>query len=317
MFDAHTHFIPADVMSWLKENRRNVNAQWEQKLPGQNKFLTVNNKWSFELKEAFIHIDCYLDEQAKGGITQSLLSPVPQLFLYDFGTEITQDLASVYNKALSILIKEHPSRLLALATVPLNDPTKAAEELKSSMDLGLKGAIIGPGIGNRMLTDVEFTPFWEEANAQKAILFIHPLLAEDPRLKRRMLPNLIGVPWETTICAADILLSGLLDTYPHVKILLAHGGGFLPYQIGRLTKGYESWNQVSSALHAPPTEYLKKFWYDNVLWNKASQDYLIETVGYDRIVPGSDFPFDLCTWPPANYHDQAVESLIGLEHSKK
>ena len=94
------------------------------------------------------------------------------------------------------------------------------------MNNGLKGAIIGPGASQLLLSDEAFTPFWETADRRKAIIFIHPLLSEDPRLRRRMLPNLIGVPWETTICAADLLLSGFTDRFRNVKILLAHGGGF-------------------------------------------------------------------------------------------
>ena len=105
-------------------------------------------------------------------------------------------------------------KLSALGTVPLTNPEKAAQVLREAMNLGLKGVIIGPGLPEHMLSDEFFTPFFEEANRQKAIVFIHPLLSEDPRLKRRMMPNLIGVPWETTVCATDLLLSGLVDKYP-------------------------------------------------------------------------------------------------------
>ena len=99
------------------------------------------------------------------------------------------------------------------------------------MNIGLKGAIIGPGLGRHMLSDSLFQPFFEEANRLKAILFIHPLLSEDPRLKRRMMPNLIGVPWETTVCATDLLLSGMVDKYPNIKILFAHGGDSFPIKL--------------------------------------------------------------------------------------
>jgi len=128
-----------------------------------------------------------------------------------------------------------------------------------------------------------------------------------------MMPNLIGVPWETTVCATDILLSGMIDRYPNVKILFAHGGGFLPYQIGRLDKGYDQWNLVSANLEAPPSEYLKRFWYDTVLWNQASLDFLVKTVGENRVVPGSDYPFDLSVWPPKGMYEAGAYSLLGEE----
>lgn len=295
----HTHFIPPDVLTWLKDNQTTVHAKWEKKGGNQADFLTVNNKWGFELKEFFINPSLYLQEQQEAGVSHSLISPIPQLFMYDFPEDITAEISSVYNHSLANWVDDHPKQLSALATIPLNNPIHAANELKQSMNLGLKGAIIGPGLPNRLLTDEFFIPFWEEANLQKAIIFIHPLLSEDPRLRRRMMPNLIGVPWETTVCATDLLLSGLLNKYTDVKILLAHGGGFLPYQIGRLNKGYETWTNVSDSLEAEPIEYLRRFWYDSVLWNNSSLNYLIELVGEDRVVPGSDFPFDLCSWPPA------------------
>lgn len=309
MHDVHTHFIPPEVITWLKAHQQQVTAKWEKKDPKKAEFLTVDGKWSFEVKESFINPTLYLDEQQSAGVTHSLVSPIPQLFLYDFPRDITVEISAVYNEALANWVESN-ERLSALATLPLNSPEDAANELKKAMHMGLKGAIIGPGYHKNMLTEEYFTPFWEEANHQQAIIFIHPLLSEDPRLKRRMMPNLIGVPWETTICATDILLSGLMDQYPKVKILLAHGGGFLPYQIGRLNKGYDQWGAVSNSLEAPPIDYLKRFWYDSVLWNPESLQYLTGLVGEDRVVPGSDFPFDLCAWPPLITSEKGIRSLL-------
>jgi aminocarboxymuconate-semialdehyde decarboxylase len=310
MHDFHTHFIPTDVINWLKENKKAVNAEWVNKGENKEEFLFINQKWGFELKKPFIDFWVYMDQQEKVGVTHSIISPIPQLFLYDFPLEVTTEMSRVYNKSLAYLVKETPEKLSALGTVPLTNPNKAVQILNEAMNLGLKGAIIGPGLGQRMLSDSLFQPFFEEANRLKAILFIHPLLSEDPRLKRRMMPNLIGVPWETTVCATDLLLSGIVDKYPNVKILFAHGGGLLPYQIGRLDKGYEQWELVSSNLQAPPSEYLKCFWYDTVLWNQDSIDFLVKTVGEDRVVAGSDYPFDLCVWPPKEISDKGARALL-------
>ena len=310
MHDFHTHFIPNDVLNWLKENKNTVNAEWIKKDNNKEDFLFINQKWGFELKKAFIDFDLYMHDQEKANVTHSMISAIPQLFLYDFPLDITTEMSRIYNQSLAQLIAMNPDKLSAVGTVPLAHPVKAAEVLNEAMNMGLKGAIIGPGIDQHMLSDNFFQPFFEEANRLKAVIFIHPLLCEDPRLKRRMMPNLIGVPWETTVCATDVLLSGMIDKYPDVKILFAHGGGFLPYQIGRLDKGYEQWELVSSNLQAPPSEYLKRFWYDTVLWNQDSVDFLVKTVGEDRVVAGSDYPFDLCVWPPKEISDKGAHSLL-------
>ncbi|MBB6447919.1 amidohydrolase family protein [Bacillus benzoevorans] len=310
MHDFHTHFIPVDVLNWIKENQKTVNARWANKEENKEPFLVINDKWGFELKNSFIDFEVFITQQEKVGVTHSMISPIPQLFLYDFPLEITTEISRVYNKALADLKKEIPEKISALGTVPLINPVKAAEILNEAISIGLKGAIIGPGLGHQMLSDPFFQPFFEEANRLKAILFIHPLLSDDPRLKNRMMPNLIGVPWETTVCATDLLLSGIIDKYPNIKILFAHGGGFLPYQMGRLDKGYQQWNLVSSNLQASPSEYLKRFWYDTVLWNQESIDLLVKTVGEDRVVAGSDYPFDLCVWPPKEISEKGAHTLL-------
>ncbi|GGG01074.1 amidohydrolase family protein [Paenibacillus abyssi] len=313
MYDAHTHFIPPDVLNWLVENKQSVSAVFDKRDANKADFLSINGKWAFELKPSFVSEELFLREQAKAGVQHTLISPIPQLFLYEFQSEITRELVQVYNQALAAIASDKPGRLAALGTVSLNAPEQAAADLETGMDLGLKGAIIGPGHNGKLLSDAGFTPLWEAANRLKAVIFIHPLLNTDPRIQTRMMPNLVGVPWETTVAAADLLLSGLLDTYPNVKILLGHGGGFLPYQIGRLDKGYDMWNQVSSNLQAKPSEYLKRFWFDSVLWNAHALEYLVQVVGEDHIVPGSDYPFDLNELPTRILSGDGYRSLLELD----
>ncbi|HZG84061.1 amidohydrolase family protein [Paenibacillus sp.] len=310
MYDVHTHFIPPLMSQWLYENRSVVNAAWVRKSLGKAPFLTINGNWEFELKEAFTDSDLYLTGQRKAGIAHSLVSPIPQLFLYEMAPDVTEEAARIYNDGLADWSAAHRDEVSALATVPMNDPDRAARELERAMDLGLRGAIVASSWGGRTLGEEAFTPFWEVANTREAIVFIHPLLCTDSRLKKHMMPNLIGVPWETTVCATELLLSGLVFRYPKVKLLLAHGGGYFPYQLGRLEKGYETWGAVSAGLPESPTEAARRFWYDTVLWNDAALQYLIDIAGEDRIVQGTDAPFDLCQRPPAAVPSSGYHALM-------
>ncbi|ARF17619.1 amidohydrolase family protein [Sporosarcina ureae] len=311
MFDVHSHFIPEKVLQWVELNQDKVNARWVSKGENQPDLMIINDKWAFTLSEAFINEDLHRSEQIKAGIQHTLVSPLPQLFLYDFPPEITAELSSIYNREIMHLVERNKDVYSGLATIPLNDPELAAKELKCAMEAGLKGAIIGTGVSELLLTDSSFLPVWEEADRLGAILFIHPLLSEDRRLEKRRMSTLSGVLWETTVCSTDILLSGYLDRFRNVKIILAHGGGFLPYQIGRLNRGYEQWDDVSQVLKAPPIDYLKRFWFDSVLWNKEAHDYLLSIVGVDRVLPGSDFPFEISEFPP-NHSDQTAWKKLFL-----
>ena len=245
----------------------------------------------------------------EAGIDVALVSPLPQLFVYHLPPEVGTCVAAVYNDALRDVIARHPRELRALATLPLADPQAAARELDRRMDEGFLGAIVGPGVGEALIGDERFWPVWEVANERQAVLFLHPLLHADPRAARLMLPNLVGVPWETTLAASHLILSGLLDRYPDVRVLLAHGGGFLPYQIGRIEKGYEVWPQVKQRLQDRPTAYLRRMYYDNVLWSAEALRCLTDVVGADRVLAGSDFPFDLSAWPPLPGADASI--LLG------
>ncbi|WP_071394436.1 amidohydrolase family protein [Bacillus tuaregi] len=309
MHDFHTHYIPSEVLEWINNNSDTINARWVVKEDSIEESLVIKEKTRIQLKKNLVNFDAFIQGQENVGVSHSMLSPVPQLFLYDFPVDVSTELSRIYNQALAQLAAKHPGKLSALGTVPLANPVKAAQVLKEAVQLGLKGVMIGPGVRNQMLTDPFFKAFFEEANRLKAILYIHPLANNDPRLKRRMMPNLIGEPWDITVCATDLVLSGFADKYPDVKIVFAYGGGFLPYQIGRLDKGYEQWEVVSANLQAPPSEYVKRFWYDAVLGSQESIELLIKTVGEDRVIPGSDANVSL--WESAlNISDKGVHSLL-------
>ena len=122
MYDFHTHFIPPEVITWLKDHKKTVNAKWIKKDENKNDILIVNEKWGFEVKKAFIDGSLYLAEQEKAGVTHSLLSPIPQLFMYDFPEEITMDISSVYNQTLAQWTKLTPKETISIRYCPSYQP---------------------------------------------------------------------------------------------------------------------------------------------------------------------------------------------------
>lgn len=310
MIDVHAHFIPPAVLDWVRQHADALDARWEQRDPAKAPFLTVGGKWTFEVKPVFYDADLFLADQQRASVRHSLVSPVPQLFLYEAEPALTKELARRYNDELAAWCAEQADRLSGLATLPLNAPEDAAVELSRACGRGLLGAIIGPGCGDRLLSDPAFNPLWEAADRLEAVLFLHPLLSQDPRLRRPQMPNLIGVLWETTVTLTDLILSGLLDRYPRIKLLIAHGGGFLPYQIGRLDQGYRVWPVVRGSLEAPPSTYLRRLWFDTVVWTPEALQLLLHVAGPERVAPGSDYPFDLSVWPPLGEGTRGAETLL-------
>jgi aminocarboxymuconate-semialdehyde decarboxylase len=203
--------------------------------------------------------------------------------------------ARIQNEQLAKLVKAHPGRFQAIATVPMQAPRQAADELRHAMSaLGLRGVQIGSNIAGKNLDDPELEPVWATAAELGAFILIHPInVAGVDRLKSYYLNNLIGNPLDTTIAAACLVFSGVLERYPALKICLAHGGGFVPYQAGRFLHGWHVRAEPKVKLPKPPTDSLQRFYFDTIVHSKDVLEFLVRNAGADRVLLGSDYPFDM------------------------
>jgi aminocarboxymuconate-semialdehyde decarboxylase len=182
-----------------------------------------------------------------------------------------------------------------MATLPMQAPKLAAEELRHAVTvLGMRGAQIGSNIAGRNLDDPELEPVWSVAAELDAFILVHPNnVAGADRLSSYYLTNLIGNPLDTTIAAACLVFSGVLERYPSLKFCLAHGGGFVPYQAGRLVHGWHVRAEPKKKLTRPPTDSLKRFYFDTIVHSKDALEFLVGSAGADRVLLGSDYPFDM------------------------
>jgi aminocarboxymuconate-semialdehyde decarboxylase len=180
-----------------------------------------------------------------------------------------------------------------LAAVPLQEPKLAAEELRFAVErLGLRGAMVDPNALGRPLGDRALDPFWQAAADLGAPVILHPFLLEAvERFGRHYLHNLVGYPFETTLAAASLILGGTLDRFPGLDVVLVHGGGFLPYHIGRFDRGHAGREEVRADGAGRPSGYLRRFHYDTLVQFPRALAYLVDVVGADRVLLGSDHPF--------------------------
>lgn len=231
------------------------------------------------------------------GIDIQVVSPSPHFFLYDEEAAITAAASAIVNDELIALAGAHPDRFLVLGTLPLQDPALAVRELQRIMrSSAVRGVIIGTNVNGRNLDDPSLEAFWEASEALGAFILVHPhKIAGADRMKNYYLKNIIGNPLETTIAAGCLLYSGVLDRYPNLKICLSHGGGFVPYQAGRFRHGWTvrpgDRGVASNGLDAG----LERFLYDTILHDAGTLKFLLDQVGHERLMLGSDYPFDMGT----------------------
>lgn len=251
------------------------------------KTVRVPPKWT-DLAERKAHL-------AAMGIDGAVLSTQIDLHRYTLPAEEGIALARALNDGMADWLDGEPM-LRGMATLPLQDGGAAAEELRrATEDLGLVGAMIKTHVAGRNLDAPELEPLWQAAEALRAPIFIHPsdVLGASDRLSCYYMANLLGNPFETTMAAASLILAGVLDRHPDLTLVLAHGGGYLSLAFGRLTHGYTHVAEVQFPAKEPPGNYLRRFFYDTILYDLRALEYLVELVGAERILVGSDYPFPM------------------------
>jgi aminocarboxymuconate-semialdehyde decarboxylase len=229
----------------------------------------------------------------KHGIDAGVFGPLMDVAGYSLPPEQGAAWSRAQNEALAESLAADGRRHVGLATVPLQSPTLAATELRFAVgSLGLRGAMIDPNALGRSLGDTAFDPFWRAAVETGAPVMLHPFLLEAvERFGRHYLHNLVGYPFETTLAAGSLILGGTLERFPALEIVLVHGGGFLPYHVGRFDRGHVARPEARADGAALPSGYLRRFHYDTLVQFAPALKYLVDVVGAERVLLGSDHPF--------------------------
>ncbi len=229
------------------------------------------------------------------GVDVHVLSATPQTYLYNQDAALGAATSTIQNDQIAKHIAAHPDRFMGIATLPMQDPMRAADELKRAMTkLNLRGSMFGSHVLGKNLDDPSFEPLWAAASELGAFMFIHPVnVAGSDRLKSYYLANLIGNPLDTTIAAACLIFGGVLDRHPKLKICLAHGGGFTPYQAARWEHGWAVRPEPKKNVPQQPKNIIGRFFYDTILHSAPTLEFMIAQAGSDHVLLGSDYPYDM------------------------
>lgn len=263
-------------------------------------------------------VEARLADMDRQGIDVQALSPNPGQYYYFTPPEMGRDLARTINDGVAEAVASAPDRLVGIGTVPLQNVDMAIAEMRRAVgDLNMRGIEIGSNVGGRDLADPEFRPFFAAAEELGILLFLHPLgFTQGQRLSDHYLNNLIGNPLESTIAISHLIFGGVLDSYPGLKICVAHGGGYLPTYTGRMDHAFRERDDCRQHISREPSSYLRQLWFDSLVFDRAQLDYLIATYGADRICMGSDYPFDMGDPDPVGFLDQVRDEdrarVLGL-----
>jgi aminocarboxymuconate-semialdehyde decarboxylase len=259
-------------------------------------------------------IDERLADMNATGVDIQVLSPSPTQYYYWAERELAEQLVRMQNEHVAKICAQHPERFVGLGTLALQEPELAATQLEhATRHLGLKGVEISSSVNGEELDAPRLLPFWKKAEALGAIVFIHPFgTTLGGRVNTHYLSNIIGQPLETTIALSHLIFGGVLDRHPGLKIVAAHGGGYLPSYCGRSNHGHAVRPEAKSGAQRPPVEYLRKMWFDTLVYEPEALRHLVNVVGASQLVVGSDYPFDMGHYDPHGL----LASVAGLSEAE-
>jgi aminocarboxymuconate-semialdehyde decarboxylase len=289
-FDAHAHVIVPEITGdepWRPKVWRDEEGDQVVELGGKQIRAAI---------QEFVDVDRILAAQDEAGVDRVLLCPWVPLLYYDAEPEEGLARARIQNEALARLVRDHPDRIAALGAAPLQDPELAARELEAAMGDGvLKGVEVAASVRGVFLGDDRFEPFWEAAEATGALIFVHPTTRgfDSPAFQDYYLWNTVANPLETATAAAHMVVAGVMERHPELRVLLAHGGGALMAVRGRMRHAHGFQPQARSRLGESPDDSLRRFFFDTLTHDEALLRALIEYVGPDHVLLGSDYPFDM------------------------
>jgi aminocarboxymuconate-semialdehyde decarboxylase len=264
-------------------------------------------------------LDRRLADMDAQGVDVQLVSPSPSHFYYFAGEELALQVAKSANQAVRAFVDRAPERLNGLGLVPLQHPALAVEALEHAvLECGLLGVEIGsfaatpedPERGTVELSDPRLEPFWERAEELGALVFLHPFgCSLDERLDRFYLANTVSQPAENAVALSHLIFSGVLDRHPELKVLAAHGGGYLPPALGRSDHAW----RVRPDAHGcaqPPSSYLQRLYFDSLVHSPGELRALVAAAGPEQVLLGSDYPFDMGSDLPV---DEVLEARLPAE----
>jgi aminocarboxymuconate-semialdehyde decarboxylase len=262
----------------------------------------TNRKQQENVFLSLTSVEQRLRDMDKMGVEVQAISPSPFQFKYWLEPGLGAKMARATNENLAAIVQKHPDRFVALANVPLQDPEAAAEELAYCMQrLGFRGVEIGTNVVGQEVARGR-DAFWAAAERLDALVFMHPNgFTAGERLADHYFNNVIGNPLESTIAVGHLVFDGVLERYPKLKIVVAHGGGFVAHYPGRMDHVWSARADTRTVLKSTPRRSLAKLYFDTIVFDRDQLRHLVMLWGADHVVVGTDYPYDMGWYDPRGF----------------
>lgn len=309
--DFHAHINLPEVQAWIRANGRGRHRPGPRVSRQSAAFQKRQDK---TIQSRSTDMRVRIRDMDKTGIDMQVLSPHLTHYCYWAPARKGLEVAKIFNDRVAEIVAQHPHRFACIATVPLQSPKLAARELARAIGLGHRGVEISSRTEDKELGDPALEPFWEAAADSGYPVYVHPHgFTNTKRLGQYFLWNSIAQPLEEAMAMSSIIYSGLLDRYPKLRIVMAHGGGFLPYYAGRVDRAFVIRPETRANIDREPSAYMKRFYYDTCVYNADMLAFLAKKVGAGHIVMGSDYPVFFKEPDPVGF----VKKVRGLNAAQR
>ena len=315
--DIHHHFVPEQLIEQGKRHGKALGVEVSEEKDGSIHFAFGGRRYG--LQQGLTDVEPRLALMDKSRIAMAALDPSTNILGYDLRGEKAESWSQLYNQCVSEFLEKHPDRFTAMAAVPIQEPARAVRVLERAVtQLGFRGAYIATNINHRYYESDEFDPFWAMAQDLDVLVFMHP---ENPAGTEVMgsfgLRLVCGNPADTTLSLGILIYSGVFDRFPNLKLCTCHGGGFFPYHMSRFDREFLTGKQATRRADRPnaprcklmPSAYLKNLYFDTLVYDVETLEFLRRKVGAEHLMLGTDFPYVLGDW-------QGVDKIESLPCSE-
>jgi aminocarboxymuconate-semialdehyde decarboxylase len=291
IWDVHAHHLPESAIALMGYGVASVTLDT---INGVSDSITVNGMPVGSTVQQLADSTGLLAATDRSGIDRRVFSPPPFTYRYWDDPRATLDLHRLLNEATASLVEAHPDRFVGLATVPLQDTDLAIGELvRAREELGLVGLTLGTNVAGGNIADEVRRPFLAAAAESNTPILVHPDFVPNPRWATHYLINLLGMPVDTAIALSNLAFGGRLGEFPDLRFCFLHGGGAAPYLFGRWDRGWKVRSESRADTDQPPSAQLRSVFCDTLTHSPEALAYLVEVMGADRVVMGTDTPFDV------------------------